>query len=97
MTEGIIIAIITAGLSLIGVIVTVIYGNRQTAKTVKSQTDLTLYRIEQLEKKQDIHNNVIDRMYKVEEKIDILIERQKTANHRIDDLEEFHKPNKPPR
>ena len=92
MTEGIIIAIITAGLSLAGVIITVIYGNKKTAETVKAQTDLTLYRIEQLEKKQDIHNNVIDRVYKVEEKIDILIERQKTANHRIDDLEGFHKP-----
>lgn len=92
MTEGIAIAIITAGLSFIGVIVTVIFGNKQTAKTVKSQTDLTIYRIEQLEKKQDKHNTLIERMYAVEEKVDLLIERQKTANHRIDDLEEYHKP-----
>ena len=92
MTEGIIIAIITAALSFAGVIVTVIFGNRQTNKTVKAQTDLTLYRITELEKKQDKHNHIIDRMYKVEEKVDLLIERQKTANHRIDDLEDFHKP-----
>ena len=92
MTEGVIIAIITGVCSLVGVVVTVIMGNKKTAATVKEQTDLTLYRIEQLEKKQDKHNNVIDRLYVVEEKVDILIERQKTANHRIDDLEEFHKP-----
>lgn len=92
MTEGIIIAIITAGLSLVGVIITVLYGNNKTAKTVKSQTDLTIYRIEQLEKKQDKHNTLIERMYAVEEKVDLLVERQKTANHRIDDLEGYHKP-----
>lgn len=92
MTEGIIIAIITAGLSLVGVVITVIYGNKKTTKTVKAQTDLTLYRIEQLEKKQDVHNNLIGRMYKVEEDISILKEKYKVEKHRINDLEEFHKP-----
>ena len=92
MTEGIIIALITAGLSLVGVIVTNVHGNNKTAKTIKAQTDLTLYRIEQLEKKQDVHNNLIDRMYKVEDKINILTEKVKVENHRIDDLEQFHKP-----
>lgn len=90
MTEGIIIAIITAGLSLVGVI----YSNRKTEKTVKGQTDLTLYRIEQLEKKQDVHNNVIERMYKVEEDISLLKEKVIVGNHRIDDLEQFHKPSR---
>ena len=88
MTEGIIIAIITAGLSLVGVI----YSNRKTEKTVKGQTDLTIYRIEQLEKKQDIHNNLIDRMYKAEEDITLLKEQYKVGKHRIQDLEAFHKP-----
>ena len=92
MTEGIIIAIITAGLSLIGVVVTVVYGNNKTAKTVKAQTDLTLYRIEELEKKQDKHNTLIERMYKAEEDIAILKEQHKVEKHRINDLEEFHKP-----
>lgn len=92
MTEGIIIAIITAGLSLVGVMITVIYGNKKTANTVKVQTDLTLYRIEQLEKKQEIHNNVIERMYKAEENIKILQEKYKVEKHRINDLEEYHKP-----
>lgn len=92
MTEGIIIAIITAGLSLVGVIVTVVYGNKKTASTVKAQTDLTIYRIEELEKKQDKHNNVIERMYKVEEDVALLKEKVSVGNHRIDDLEGYHKP-----
>lgn len=41
---------------------------------------LTTYRIEQLEKKVDKHNTVIERTYVLEEKM-------KVANNRIDDLE----------
>lgn len=92
MSEGIIIAIITAGLSLVGVVITVIYGNNKTANTVKAQTDLTLYRIKELEKKQDKHNTLIERMYKVEEDIAVLKEQHKVEKHRINDLEEYHKP-----
>ncbi len=48
---------------------------------------LTAYRISQLEKKVDKHNHLVERMYSVEDKINILDEKQKVANHRIDDLE----------
>lgn len=92
MTESIIIAIITSGLSLIGVVITVIYGNKKTTKAVEEKTNLTLYRIAELEKKQDKHNNVIERMYKVEEDIAVLKEQHKVEKHRINDLEQFHKP-----
>ena len=92
MTEGIAIAVITAGLSFLGVVITVVYGNKKTEKTVKAQTDLTIYRIEQLEKKQDVHNGLIDRMYKAEEDICLLKEKIKVENNRIYDLEQFHKP-----
>jgi hypothetical protein len=50
-------------------------------------TRLTNYRIEQLEKKQDKHNSVIERTYKLEERAAILDEEIKVANHRISDLE----------
>jgi predicted nuclease with TOPRIM domain len=92
MTEGIIIAIITAGLSLVGVVITVMYGQKQTKKTIQAQTDLTIYRIDELEKKQDKHNTLIERMYIVEGKLDKLDEKLKVENHRITDLEAFHKP-----
>lgn len=45
-----------------------------------SGTQLIKYRIEQLEKKVEKHNSVMERTYLLEEKI-------KVANHRIEDLE----------
>lgn len=87
MDATIIVAIVTGAFTLMGVIVSVVYGNKQTEKQIKEQNDLTLYRIKQLEEKQDKHNTLIERMYMVEDRQNILEERQKTANHRIDDLE----------
>ncbi|MBO7248321.1 MAG: hypothetical protein J6V02_08260 [Bacteroidaceae bacterium] len=48
---------------------------------------LTIYRIDQLEKKVDKHNNIIERTYKLEENQAVMVEQIKVANHRIDDLE----------
>lgn len=48
---------------------------------------LTNYRIEQLEKKVEKHNSVIDRTYKLEQNYAIHDEKIRVANHRIDDLE----------
>lgn len=45
------------------------------------------YRIEQLEKKVDKHNQVIDRVYKLEKQDAVHNEEIKVANHRIEDLE----------
>ena len=53
---------------------------------------LTQYRLEQLEKKVEIHNKVIDRVYKLEERTELQEEKIRVANHRIDDLEGYHKP-----
>lgn len=109
MTEGVLIATIPSVLSLIGVIVTVIYGNKKTTKAtteaaakteaaVKEHTDVTLYRIEQLERKQDIHNGVVERVYNLEKSVELLKEKSKVTNHRIGDLETYHKQpvNNPP-
>lgn len=49
---------------------------------------LTTYRIEQLEKKVDKHNNVVERVYKLEQQDAVHEEEIKVANHRISDLEE---------
>lgn len=48
---------------------------------------LTNYRIEQLEKKQEKYNNVIERTYHLEEHAQVTDEKIKVINHRIDDLE----------
>ena len=53
---------------------------------------LVNYRIEQLEKKVDKHNQVIDRVYKLEQHEAVVDEEIKVANYRIEDLEEFHSP-----
>lgn len=45
------------------------------------------YRLTQIEKKQDKHNNLIERTYHLEERTAILEEKVSVANHRIQDLE----------
>lgn len=74
------IEIIVSIITLLGTIVTVVVGNKKNA-------DMITYRIEQLEKKQDKHNNLIARMYAVEDKLNIHDEKLKVVNHRIEDLE----------
>lgn len=49
---------------------------------------LTAYRIEQLEKKVDKHNSVIERVYALEKKDAVQDEEIKVANHRLTDLEQ---------
>lgn len=70
MTEGIIIAIVTGGLAVLG--------NILVAATSNSKT---LYRIEQLEKGVQKHNNLIERTYKLESDL-------KTAFFKIDECKE---------
>lgn len=91
MSAEIWVAIITSGLSLVGVIVTVVWGNKKSEKQSKQQTDLTIYRIDRLETKVNKHNNLIERTYAIEKRLDVDEEKIKVANHRIDDLEEHHK------
>ncbi len=49
---------------------------------------LTQYRLEQLERKVEVHNQVIDRVYKLEERTELQEEKIMVANHRIEDLEQ---------
>ncbi len=72
--------IIIGGMSLIGTVIGTFGG-------ILAANRLSNYRIEQLEKKVDKHNNLIDRMYKLEEKTGLLEQAQKVTDHRIDDLE----------
>lgn len=53
---------------------------------------LVNFRIEQLEKKVEKHNQVIDRVYKLEQADAVEEEEEiKVINHRISDLEQYHK------
>ena len=70
MTTEVIVATIASGGGLLGSAIGVIASAR-----------LTNYRIGQLEEKVNKHNNLIERMYKVEDSA-------KSAHHRIDELRE---------
>ncbi len=52
---------------------------------------LTQYRLEQLEKKVDKHNSVIERTFRLEERCSVLEEDMKVSGHRLSDLEALHK------
>lgn len=74
--------VITAALSLVGTLVGTLGG-------IALSSNLTNYRIEQLEKKVEKHNNLITRTYKLEQEFAVMDEKVKVANHRIDDLEDL--------
>lgn len=74
---SIIVAVVTALGSFAGVY----FANR------KSQA-LVLYRLQQLEAAVNRHNQVVERVYKLEERAEVTDERIRVANHRIDDLEQ---------
>ena len=81
MNSEIIVSLITLCGSALGTLVGIIINSK-----------LTNYRIEQLEKKQDKHNEVIERVYHLEQHDAVVDEDIKVANHRIEDLErEVHK------
>lgn len=91
MSGEIWVAIITAVGALAGVIITVVWGNKKQEAAVQKQTELTLYRIDQLEEKVNKHNNLIERTYKIEQRLEVDEEKIKVANRRIGDLEGYHK------
>lgn len=53
----------------------------------RKSTALIAYRLEQLEKKVDKHNSVVERTFRLEKDLAILDEKIEVANHRIADLE----------
>ena len=76
MSESIIVALITGCLALIGTWLS----NRKSAS-------LIAYRLSELEKKVEKHNNLVERTYKLEEQMAVHEEKIDVANHRISDLE----------
>ena len=73
-------ALISGGAAIIVCVISNYFQNRKT-------TALMEYKIDQLTKKVDLHNNAIARLYEVERRLGIDEEKIKVANHRIDDLE----------
>ena len=84
MDSSIIVALITGSMSLLGVLI----ANRQQGKDIdhklETQQAVINTKIDELTREVREHNNFARRMPVVEEQI-------KVANHRINDLEGFHK------
>lgn len=76
--------------ALITGVTAIIVGVVQNSKT----RALIEYRLIELEKKQDKHNDVINRMFIAEKNIEVQEEQIKVANHRIQDLEDLQKKGK---
>lgn len=78
--ETIVVAIITGGLSLLGVIITSNRTTREVQAKLDMQQAVTETKLEELTREVREHNNFARRVPVLEEQI-------KVANHRIGDLE----------
>lgn len=76
MNDQIILALLSFAGTLLGSLAGIFAASR-----------LSNYRIEQLEKKVDKHNNLIERVYLIERHEAVIDNKLKTADHRISDLE----------
>lgn len=80
-------AIISAAAAIVVSIINSNYQHRRLLAELEKHDEMNAYRIEQLEKKVDKHNSLVERTYRLEEEAHVLDEMVKVANHRIDDLE----------
>lgn len=80
MSETLIVALLSLAGTMGGSLCGILTANR-----------LTNYRIQQLEEKVEKHNKVIERVYNLEKHEAVFDEEIKVVNHRIEDLEKFHK------
>ena len=88
MTEAITVALITGGLSLLGVIIASAAGNRRTEQKIQVAQAVTDTKIEELTWEVRKHNNFA-------EKIPVIQEQIKVVNHRLADLEDIERKDHP--
>lgn len=88
MTEAITVALITGGLSLLGVIIASISGNRRAEEKLRVAQAITDAKIEELTREVRKHNNFA-------EKIPVIQEQIKVVNHRLTDLEDIERKDHP--
>lgn len=81
--EGIIAAIITGVLSLIGVVISNLAANAKMSKELEKAQAVTDTKIEELTREVREHNNFARR-------VPVLEEKAKVADHRISDLEHIN-------
>lgn len=84
MWESIIVALITGGMALIGTIITIRAANNKTQNDMRQSQAVMRAEIIELTREVREHNGFARRMPVIEEQI-------KVVNHRISDLEQYHK------
>lgn len=84
--EGIIAAIITGVLSLVGVVISNLASNAKMSKELEKAQAVTDTKIEELTREVREHNNFARR-------VPVLEEKAKVADHRISDLEHINHQN----
>lgn len=84
MTEGVLVALITGGLSILGVIITNAASNRRTEQKLEIAQAITDTKIDELTREVHKHNGFAEKMPVIQEQI-------KVINHRIADLENERK------
>ena len=80
MNEAILVALITGGLSLVGVVVTCLATARKNEQTIKISQAVTDTRLEELTREVRAHNHFAQRVPVMEEQI-------KAIHHRLSTLE----------
>lgn len=80
MSEAIVVALITGGLSLAGVVITCMATAKKTEKATAVAQAVTDTKIDELTREVRIHNGFA-------EKIPVIQEQIKVINHRLEDLE----------
>ena len=87
MASEIIVGLITASSAVICQMIIAVTGRKAGQAERAENQRLIVYRLEQLEHKVTLHNNVIDRVYKLEQQAEVEKEKMAVASRRIDDLE----------
>lgn len=98
MSEAVLVALLSGGLTLAGTVLTVILSHRSTISTleknseladqeIKGQMAVINNKIETLSGRVEKHNQMVERTFALEQKAAVLEEQVRVANHRIKDLE----------
>lgn len=89
--ETVIAAVVSAVAAIVVCVINSNSNNRKMIAEMDKHNDLQAYQIKELTKQVEKHNKVIERVYLLEKNEAVIEEEIKVANHRIEDLEHFHK------
>lgn len=87
MTETVIAALIAGAVTLIVCVINNLFQQRKAEERQQQTISMLEYKLDNLTRQVEKHNNLVERMYSIEEKATLYEEKMKVANHRIDDLE----------